>query len=64
MSNTIRYVKPCLANLPPELGREIINSILNTPAPDDKKLHKEARRLEKEILKVRCRDIAEKNKDQ
>jgi hypothetical protein len=50
-----------MANLPPELGREIINSILNTPAPDDKKLHKEARRLEKEMLKARCREIEEKN---
>ena len=46
MVDTLRYGKPNMANLPPELGRAIIRQIMGTPAPDRKKRKEEADRLE------------------
>ena len=50
--NTIRYGKPCMTNLPPELGRAIFNQILNTPKPDYEAMEKKARALEKEMIRI------------
>jgi hypothetical protein len=59
--NTIRYGKPCMTNLPPELGRAIFNQILNTPKPDFYAMEKKARALEGEMLKVREQENAQGN---
>lgn len=59
MAYSTRYAKPDMVNLPPDLGRAIIKQILSTPKPDDEKLNAEARRLEKEMLKVRDREDAQ-----
>ena len=40
MAHSTRFAKPNMANLPPELGRAIIEQILNTPKPDDDALEK------------------------
>jgi hypothetical protein len=59
--NTIRYGKPCMTNLPPELGRAIFNQILNSPKPDYDAMEKKARALEGEMLKVREQENAQGN---
>ena len=53
MAYSTRFAKPNMANLPAELGRAIIEQILNTPKPDDDALEKEANLFEKKILRVR-----------
>ena len=58
MAFTTRYAKPNMANLPPALGKAIFSQILSTPKPDDEKLNEEARMLEKEMIKVRAREVA------
>lgn len=57
MPYTTRYAKPNMVNLPKELGRAIFRQILSTPKPDDAKLEEEARMLEREMVKVREREI-------
>ena len=47
-----RYGKPCMTNLPPELGRAIFNQILNSPKPDYDAMEKKARALEKEMIRI------------
>ena len=59
--NTIRYGKPCMTNLPLELGRAIFNQILNSPKPDFDAMEKKARALEGEMLKVREQENAQGN---
>jgi hypothetical protein len=59
--NTIRYGKPCMTNLPPELGRAIFNQILNSPKPDYDAMEKKARALEEEMLKVMEQENAQGN---
>ena len=49
MAHSTRFAKPNMANLPPELGRAIIEQILNTPKPDDDALEKEANLFEKKF---------------
>ncbi|MBR1383889.1 MAG: hypothetical protein IJ555_08805 [Ruminococcus sp.] len=39
MAQNIRYGKPCMTNLPPELGRQIIDEIMNSPKPDRREMH-------------------------
>ena len=34
MAQNTRYGKPSLTDLPPELGRQIINEIMHAPRPD------------------------------
>ena len=53
MGDYKEYGKPCMTNLPYDLGKKIFEQILNTPRPDYDKLHDEARRLEKEIVRIR-----------
>ncbi len=60
MAFTTRYAKPNMADLPPVLGRAIFEQILNTQKPDDEQLSEEARRLEKEMVKVRDREDAQR----
>ena len=53
MSDTIRYVKPSITNLPPELGAAIFKQILSTPVPDREKLKAKSDRILKKMLKLR-----------
>ena len=48
-----RFAKPCMTNLPPDLGRAIFEQILSTPKPNFEKMSAEARRLEEEMVRVR-----------
>ena len=60
MAFTTRYAKPNMADLPPELGKAIFKQIMSTPKPDDEKKSEEARILEKEMVKVRDREDAQR----
>ena len=60
MAYTTRYAKPDMTNLPAALGKAIFEQILNTPKPDDELLNEEARKLEKEMVKVRDREDAQR----
>ena len=55
------YYKPNMANLPPELGREIIKHIMNTPKPDFEDLHRRAVLAEKKMVQVRKAENAKRN---
>ena len=60
MAFSTRYAKPNMADLPCDLGRAIFNQILSTPKPDEDQLEAEARRLEKEMIKVRDQEDAKR----
>jgi len=51
-STPIRYGKPCMAGLPPELGRSIIDTIVHTPPSNHAKLKREAARAERRLSKI------------
>ncbi len=61
MADTVRYVKPCMTNLPPELWRAIIKQMLNSPKPDEDALEARVRKLEKQMLEARKRENAQKS---
>ena len=44
-SQPVRYGKPCMTNLPPKLGRQIIQEILSSKPFDDTKLKAQNQRL-------------------
>ena len=50
MATVRRYKKPNMAALPPDIGRRVIEVIRSTPAPDRKKMHEEAMRIEKDMI--------------
>ena len=60
MERPIRYGKPCMTNLPPDLGMEIFTQIMKSPRPDREKRRAESKRLLAQMLKVREREEAEK----
>ena len=61
MAEISRYNKPSMTNLPRDLGVAIFKQILNSPAPDREKMRSESRRLVKENVEVRKREIAQGN---
>ena len=61
MAEISRYNKPSMTNLPRDLGVAIFKQILSSPAPDREKMRAESRRLVKENVKVRKREIAQGN---
>ena len=61
MERPIRYGKPCMTNLPPELGVRIFKQILNSPRPDVEKMEAECDRLIEKFVAIREREEAEKN---
>lgn len=61
MADTVRYVKPCMTNLPPELGRAIIKQMLNTPKPDRDEIEARVRKLEKQMIEARKREDAQRS---
>ncbi|MBR1657093.1 MAG: hypothetical protein IJ697_01325 [Synergistaceae bacterium] len=56
MSDTVRYVKPSITNLPPELGRAIFKQILSTPVPDRAKLRAESNKILEKMVALRERE--------
>lgn len=42
-----------MANMPPDIGKKVIEQIMNTPKVDEAKMRDEAERLEREMLKAR-----------
>ncbi len=50
MKQVIRYGKPNMANLTGELGKDIMNQIMNTPAPDRQKMRAESAELRRKIV--------------
>ncbi len=60
MADTVRYGKPCMTNLPPELGRAIIKQMLNSPKPDEDALEARVRKLEKQMIEARKREDAQR----
>ena len=61
MERQIRYGKPRMTNLPPELGAAIFKQILNSPRPDVEKMEAECDRLIEKFLKIREREETERN---
>ena len=61
MTDSMRFKKPSMTNLPKELGISIFRQIMNSPAPDREKMRAESRRLTEENMKVRKKEIAEGN---
>ena len=57
--NTVRYGKPSMTNLPYELGRHIIEQIMNSPKPDFTEMDKEVAKLEEQILLERKMEKSE-----
>ena len=57
----IRYGKPCMAGLPPELGRQIFREILSSHPFDDRKLQNNNRRILARLAK-RIEQMEEDNK--
>lgn len=61
MAESTRYGKPCMTNLPTELGRAIFKQMLSTPKPDRDAIEKRVRELEKYNLEVRKRENAQRS---
>ncbi len=53
-----RYAKPSLTNLPTDLGQKIFNQILNTPAPNRKKMKEESDALLRDMIRERDKEDA------
>ena len=53
-----RYIKPCMTNIPGELGKQVISTIINTPLPDFTEVDKEISEM-KLSLNARARIVAE-----
>lgn len=53
MDTKIRYGKPKMTDLPEELGRSIIKTIMNTPPSDGKEAERKAEEVEKRIIAAR-----------
>ena len=58
MVDVIRYGKPCLTNLPKDLGKAIFKKILTTPVPDRAKMKAESDALLKAMVEEREREDA------
>jgi hypothetical protein len=53
-----------MTNLPPELGKSIFTQILNTPAPDRKKMKAESAKLLKAMVQERDREDEKRNSEE
>lgn len=47
-----RYGKPCLTDLPPELGHMIFDAIIHSEPFDYTQLKKDCKRLNKELARI------------
>ena len=61
MGEEIRYGKPCMTNLPADLGRKIFDEILSSPLPDLSKIKIENEILVKNMVAERDREDAQRN---
>ena len=61
MAEVSRFGKPNMTNLPPDLGVAIFRQIMTSPAPDREKMRRESLRLVRENVKVRKREIAQRD---
>ena len=61
MAEVSRVGKPNMTNLPPDLGVAIFRQIMTSPAPDREKMRRESQRLVRENVKVRKREIAQRD---
>ena len=61
MADVSRFGKPNMTNLPQDLGVAIFRQIMNSPAPDREKMLRESQRLVRENVKVRKREIAQRD---
>ncbi len=61
MAEVSRFGKPNMTNLPPDLGVAIFRQIMTSPAPDREKMRSESQRLVRENVKVRKREIAQRD---
>jgi len=61
MADVSRFGKPNMTNLPQDLGVAIFRQIMNLPVPDREKMRSESQRLVRENVKVREREIAQRN---
>ena len=48
----IRYGKPCLTNLPPELGRMVIDAIIHSEPFDNTQLKKDCKRINRQLARI------------
>lgn len=49
MANYTGFPKPCMTNLPRDIGEKIFKEILSSPVPDYNKMHQESVILEQEM---------------
>ena len=61
MAEVSKFGKPNMTNLPPDLGVAIFRQIMTSPAPDREKMRRESQRLVRENVKVRKREIAQRD---
>ena len=47
-----RYGKPCLINLPPKLGRMVINAIIHSEPFDNTQLKKDCKRINRQLARI------------
>ncbi len=52
MAQAVRFGKPCMTNLPGELGRKIIGEIMSAVPPDDLELREESQKLMEKLKKA------------
>lgn len=52
------YGKPCMSNLPPELGRRVIHHITDSELPDRELLRRKSSELLNEMIAERKRENA------
>lgn len=57
IEKTKRYGKPCMTNLPADLGKSIFSTIMNTPLPDDRAVDRKAAEVEDRIRKARNEQV-------
>ncbi len=51
MAQNSRYGKPCMTNLPPKLGRQIINEIMSSPQPNRRSMQEKSQKTMDELKK-------------
>ena len=61
MAEVSKFGKPNMTNLPPDLGVAIFRQIMTSPAPDREQMRRESQRLVRENVKVRKREIAQRD---
>ena len=53
MATAQHYSKPCMTNMPRDVGTQIFKEILNSTPPDSVKMNRELARYEQKVLEER-----------